>query len=153
MRVLVFASLFIFTDALFASLLILFRRQRQLVLVVGGALVLNVALNLILIPPFSYVGAAVATVVTEGLAGVAMIAAVLRHSGLSLHMAPLPRIALATAGMGFVLWITSPFPFGVTVIAGLVSYALLGYLLGVVTRADLALLLARRAAFSEPPPV
>jgi O-antigen/teichoic acid export membrane protein len=153
MRVLVFASLFVFTDALFASLLILFRQQRQLVLVVGGALVLNVALNLILIPPFSYLGAAVATVVTEGLAGVAMIAAVLRHSGLSLHLAPLPRIALATVGMGFVLWLTSSLPFGVTVIAGLVTYALLGYVLGVVTRADLDLLLARRAAFSEPPPV
>jgi O-antigen/teichoic acid export membrane protein len=153
MRVLVFASLFIFTNALFASLLILFRRQRQLVLLVGGALVLNVALNLILIPPFSYLGAATATVVTEGLVGIAMIAAVLRHSGLSLHLAPLPRIALATAGMGFVLWLTSPLPFGVTVVAGLVAYTFLGYVLGVVTRADLALLLARRAAFSEPPPV
>lgn len=153
MRVLVFASVFIFTDALFASLLILFRQQRQLVLVVGGALVLNVALNLILIPPFSYVGAAAATVATEGLAGVAMIAAVLRQSGLSLHLAPLPRIVVATAGMGFVLWLTSPLPFGVTVIAGLVTYALLGYVLGVVTRSDLDLLLARRAALSEPPPV
>jgi hypothetical protein len=78
---------------------------------------------------------------------------VLHHSGLSLHLAPLPRIALATAGMGFVLWLTSPLPFGVTVVAGLVAYAFLGYMLGVVTRADLALLLARRAAFSEPPPV
>jgi O-antigen/teichoic acid export membrane protein len=153
MRVLVFATVFIFTDTLFASLLILFRQQRQLVLVIGGALVLNVALNLILIPPFSYMGAAAATVVTEGLAGVAMIAAVLRYSGLSLHLAPLPRIVVATAGMGFVLWLTSPFPFGVTVIAGLVTYALLGYVLGVVTRSDFDLLLARRAALSEPPPV
>jgi O-antigen/teichoic acid export membrane protein len=153
MRVLVFASLFIFTNALFASLLILYRRQRVLVLLVGGALVLNVALNLILIPLFSYHGAAAATVVTEGSAGIAMIVAVLRHSDLALNLAPLPRVILATAGMALVLWLAAPLPFGVTVIAGLVAYGLLGYVLGVVTRADLDLLLARRPAVSEAPPV
>jgi hypothetical protein len=62
-------------------------------------------------------------------------------------------LVLATVGMGFMLWLTSPLPFGITVIAGLVAYAVLGYVLGVVTRADLDLLLARRAALPEPPPL
>ena len=136
-----------------ASLLILYRRQRELVLFVGGGLVLNVALNLVLIPLFSYQGAAAATVITEGSVGIAMIAAVLRHSGLVLHLRTLPRIALATAGMCIALWLTSPLPFGVTVLIGLVAYAVLGYVLGVVTRADLDLLLARRPALPEPPPL
>jgi O-antigen/teichoic acid export membrane protein len=153
MRVLVFASLFIFTNVLFASLLILYRRQRQLVVFVGGGLALNIALNLVLIPLFSYQGAAVATVVTEGSVGIAMIAAVLRHSGLALHLGTLPGIALATAGMCVALWLTSPLPLGVTVLVGLVTYAVLGYVLGVVTRADLVLLLARRPALPEPPPL
>ena len=64
-----------------------------------------------------------------------------------------PRIALATAGMCVVLWLALPLPFGVTLLAGMVAYALLGYVLGVVTRADLDLLLARGRALPEPPPL
>jgi O-antigen/teichoic acid export membrane protein len=153
MRVLVFASVFIFTNVLFSSLLILYDQKRPLLLLVAGALVLNVTLNLILIPPYSYVGAAVATVITEGCVGVAITFAALRSAGLSLHLAPLPRIVIASAGMSLVLWLTLPLPFGVTLVAGLAAYAVLSYLLGVVTRADLALLLTRRDTFAESPPV
>jgi O-antigen/teichoic acid export membrane protein len=149
MRVLAFSSIFVFMTALFSSLLVLYERQRQLVVLVAAALALNVALNLILIPAFSYVGAAAASLATQTCFGIALIVAALRYGDLSLHLTPVPRILLATAGMSAVLWLTSSLPFGVTVIAGLVSYAVLGYLLGVVTRADLDLLLAPRASVSQ----
>ena len=153
MRVLVFASVFIFTNVLFSSLLVLYDRRRPLLVLVAGALVLNVTLNLILIPPFSYIGSAVATVATEGSVAVAITFAALRTAGLTLHLAPLPRIVLASAGMSLVLWLLLPLPFGVTLAAGFAAYAVLSYLLGVVTRGDLGLLLARRDTFSESPPV
>jgi O-antigen/teichoic acid export membrane protein len=149
MRVLAFSAIFVFMTALFTSLLVLYERQRQLIAIVVVALAFNVALNLILIPYFTYTGAAAASLATQICFGVAVITAALRYGGLSLHLTPLPRIVLATAGMCAVLWLTSSLPFGVTVIAGLVSYAAMSYLLGIVTKADLDLLLARRASVSE----
>ena len=149
MRILAFGAVFAFTAALFSSLLVLFEEQRQLLVLVAAAFALNVTLNLILIPPFSYLGAASASLATQTFFGVSLALATLSHGRLSLHLSQLPRIVLATAGMCAVLWLTSSLPFGVTVIAGLVSYAVMSYLLGIVTRADLDLLLARRASVSE----
>jgi O-antigen/teichoic acid export membrane protein len=149
MRILAFAAVFAFTTALFSSLLVLLERQRQLLVLVVIAFVLNVALNLILIPPFSYVGAASASVATQAFFGVCLAVAALRRGHLSLHLAQLPRIVLAAAGMCIVLWLTASLPFGVTVLAGLVTYAAMSYLLGIVTRADLDLLRARRASVSQ----
>ena len=149
MRILAFAAVFAFTTALFSSLLVLLGRQRQLLVLVAAAFALNVALNLILIPPFSYLGAASASVATQAFFGMSLAIAALRQGHLSLHLAQLPRIVVATAGMCGVLWLTAPLPLGVTVIAGLVSYAAMSYLLGIVTRADLDLLRARRASVSQ----
>jgi O-antigen/teichoic acid export membrane protein len=149
MRILAFAAVFAFTTALFSSLLVLLERQRLLLVLVIAAFALNVTLNLILIPPFSYLGAASASVATQAFFGVSLAVAALQQGHLSLHLAQLPRIVLATAGMCVVLWLTSPLPFGVTVAAGLVSYAAMSYLLRIVTRADLDLLRARRASVSE----
>jgi O-antigen/teichoic acid export membrane protein len=148
MRILAFAAVFAFTTALFSSLLVLLARQRQLLVLVIAAFVLNVVLNLILIPPFSYNGAASASVATQAFFGVSLGIAALRRGHLSLHLAQLPRIVAATAGMCAVLWLTSSLPFGVTVIAGLVTYTALSYVLGIVTKADLDLLRARRASVS-----
>lgn len=149
MRVLAFSTIFVFMTALFSSLLVLYERQRQLLALVAAALALNVTLNLILIAEFTYTGAAVASVATQTCFGIALIVATLRNGGLSLHLAPVPRILLATVGMSAVLWLTSSLPLGVTVIVGLVSYGGMSYLLGIVTRADFDLLLARRASVSE----
>jgi O-antigen/teichoic acid export membrane protein len=149
MRILAFAAVFAFTTALFSSLLVLLAQQRLLLRLVAAAFALNVVLNLILIPPFSYLGSASASVATQAVFGVALAFAALRQGHLSLHLAQLPRILLATAGMCAVLWLTSALPFGLTVIAGLVSYAALSYMLGIVTKADLDLLRTRRAYVSD----
>ena len=49
-----------------AFVLVSLNRQNKMAVVVAGCTVLNVVLNLILIPHFSYVGAGIATLVTEG---------------------------------------------------------------------------------------
>ena len=97
MRILAFAAIFAFTTALFSSLLVLLGRQRRLLVLVAAAFALNVVLNLILIPQFSYIGAASASVATQAFFGVSLAIAALPHGHLSLHLAPLPRIVLAVA--------------------------------------------------------
>jgi O-antigen/teichoic acid export membrane protein len=67
LRILAPALVFTFVNAVFASLLIALNRQRALILVSLGGLTLNVLANLYAIPRFGYVGAAVTTVVSEGI--------------------------------------------------------------------------------------
>jgi O-antigen/teichoic acid export membrane protein len=145
LRILVFASIFFFTNALFSSLLVIYELERQMAVLAASVVVGNIALNLVLIPAFSYNGAAVATVITEACGGIAMMIWATRSIGSRVDLSPLPRVLGATAGMVAVLWAALSFPLLVTVLAGVVTYAVLAYLLGVVSRSDLALLVPRAA--------
>lgn len=145
LRILSFASIFFFTNALFSALLVIYERQRQLLVLAGSVVVGNIALNLVLIPSFSYTGAAVAAVITGACGGIAMMIWATKSVGSGLDLSPLPRVLAATAGMAVVLWTAQALPLLVTVAAGAIVYAVLAYLLGVVSRSDLALLAQRPA--------
>jgi O-antigen/teichoic acid export membrane protein len=67
LRILAPALVFTFVNAVFAGVLIALNRQRALILVSLAGLTLNVLANLYAIPRFGYVGAAVTTVISEGL--------------------------------------------------------------------------------------
>lgn len=145
LRVLAFATVFMFVNTLFSSLLIVYHEQRRLAWLIAVTLLANVGLNLLLIPPFGPIGAAATTVATEAASGTVLAVWAVRRGRLSLDLSPLPRIAGATLGMAVVLAATQAAPLGVTMAAGAVAYGGLAYLLGVVRRSDLALLLVRRA--------
>jgi O-antigen/teichoic acid export membrane protein len=67
-RILAASLVFIFVSPIFYNLLIAMDRQRDLMAIGVGALLINLTLNLVLIPRYSYNGAAVATILSEGLA-------------------------------------------------------------------------------------
>ena len=67
LRVLTPALVFTFVNSVFAALLIVLNRQRALILVSLGGILLNVLMNLFAITHFGYMGAAVTTVISEGL--------------------------------------------------------------------------------------
>jgi O-antigen/teichoic acid export membrane protein len=145
LRILLLSSIFFFTNALFSSLLVIYDLERQMAMLVAAVVAGNIALNLVLIPAFSYTGAAVATVITEVCGGVAMMIWATRSVGARIDLSPVPRILGATAGMVAAVWAALAFPLLVTVLVGVLVYALLAYLLGVVSRSDLALLVPRAA--------
>lgn len=65
LRILIFALALIFFGHFFNAILIAGNLQKKLMLVLGFAAILNVSLNLIFIPKFSYYAAAYVSVVTE----------------------------------------------------------------------------------------
>jgi O-antigen/teichoic acid export membrane protein len=74
LRILSIGLVFAFANAVFAGAALALDRQRALVAVTAVGLTVNVALNLLLIPRYSYSGAAAATVVTEILGCAAVFA-------------------------------------------------------------------------------
>ena len=65
LRILVFALAFIFFGNFFNSVLVAANLQKKLMLMLGFAAILNIVLNLIFIPKFSYLGAAYVSMLTE----------------------------------------------------------------------------------------
>lgn len=65
LQILAWHILLFFMYALLANVLISINRQNQMAITVGSCALMNVVLNLALIPHFSYIGAAMATIATE----------------------------------------------------------------------------------------
>ncbi|HEV3479802.1 MAG TPA: flippase [Gaiellaceae bacterium] len=86
LRILAPALVFTFVNAVFAAVLIALNRQRALILVSLAGLALNVLVNLYAIPRFGYVGAAVTTVISEGIGLCAVF--VLARRALSFRLSP-----------------------------------------------------------------
>lgn len=90
-RVVVLSECLAFGTQLALVPLVAAGRQRLYPVIAGLGLLLNVGLNLVLIPAYSYTGAAAATLITDVLVLVAMLAELRRTPGLR----PVPRPPLA----------------------------------------------------------
>lgn len=105
------------------AVLVAYDRQDLMLRTVVWAAGVNVLLNVALIPPFGMIGAAAATVATEG---VRTWLSARYAAGLSMVMPPVRRFAkvgLAAVVMGVMTWLAAQAPVLVTVAVGAVSYA------------------------------
>ena len=86
----------------------LYRRTWVQGCMVGSAAILNVALNLVLIPPWGAIGAAFATLVSFASAMVASLILGRRHMKLSLPLHDVGKILLSCALLALVVFVTLP---------------------------------------------
>jgi O-antigen/teichoic acid export membrane protein len=100
--------------------------------VYGLSVLVNVLLNIVLIPRWGPVGAAVATVVCEWLNLALVVRMVRREFGLSLSYEGLWRYILAAVAMSVVIWLSRGLGLPVEILMGLAAFAgglmMLGYL-------------------------
>lgn len=82
LQILLFATVISYFNHLTGYSLIAFGRQRLSMFIALGALIFNVLANLVLIPIYSYTGAAVVTIATEGLVLLLSLFAVKKTTGL-----------------------------------------------------------------------
>ena len=100
--------------------------------VYGLSVLVNVLLNIALIPRWGPVGAAIATVVCEWLNLALVVRMAQREFGLSLSCEGLWRYALAAATMSVVVWLSHGFGLPLEILLGFVAFAgglmMVGYL-------------------------
>ena len=112
-------------------------RQRAVLAVASANAILNVALNLWLIPRWDLDGAALATLATEAL-GLSLYLVFLRRDlGGAFHRPALVRVLGVNAALGLLLLAMRGQPWLVVVAAAVALYAALLRLTGLVTGADL----------------
>lgn len=102
LRILIFAAGVDFFSIFFAGFLIAWNRQRDLTLLQGVALLLNIAVNAVLIPFYGYIGASVSTVLSRSLIFIVCFIWVLRRIH-RVEIRPLFQGILATLVMALFL--------------------------------------------------
>lgn len=132
LQILSWVSGILFLNIFLATLLTAANQQKKLVYVQICGLITNVSLNLILIPKYSFVGAALATLATEGLVlAFCLLFAMIRITRL-LEFSFIPKALLATAGMIAFCMFAREYNFllvlaGATVVYFVLLYAVKGF--------------------------
>jgi O-antigen/teichoic acid export membrane protein len=153
LAILVGAFTIIASGYTFGFMIIVLNMQRRLIAWATAGLVVNVVLNLLLLPRYGFVAAAWVTVATELLVIGLMVRAVLPEIEHTISLDRLTRIALASAAMGFSMWAlrTTGAPLWLLAIAALVIYAWGLFALRAWTLDELRAALARGGGGGEMP--
>jgi O-antigen/teichoic acid export membrane protein len=123
--------------------------QRQLLAIAAVGLVVNVVLNVALIPPFSYIGASVATTVTEGAILVMSLWVARRWAGLLWPIDRLLPLLLAAGVMALALVAGFALEPVLQLVVGLVAYVVALPLTRALTWSDLSGVIKRDAVIVE----
>ena len=129
------------------SLLVSIDKQNEMALIVGTTAFVNVILNLILIPSFSYVGAAVATIITETMLFGLYIYLLSKY----LYILPFRKIVIgpivASLIMGLFIYVCASVNLILLVMLAVILYFVTLYLTGCFSKEDIDLL---RQVFKMP---
>lgn len=132
LRILLGATFAIFFGTIYANLLIVVRRQATLARIYFWAMLGNIAANYVVIPRWSYTGAAWTTLLTEGAVTCAMVIVLKRSGWLATDFRIMPRAALAAAGMTALLKALPGAPVWISVTVGAAAYGVLAVALGAI---------------------
>jgi len=131
------AAAFIFIASIAQGILISAHHQRRLLVITAWGFVVNLGLNLALIPSYSYIGASVATSVTEGIVLAVTLYALRTRLGLVWPSAGLVRTLVPCIALAVTLLLGFAIPVEAQIVAGGVVYAVAALGVGVVTPDDL----------------
>ncbi|MCP4582419.1 MAG: flippase [candidate division Zixibacteria bacterium] len=137
LKILIWALALMFVNMIQSAHLIARDLSKQLMIITGIGAIINIILNFILIPRFSFSGAAVATVVSEVLAGIGFFLLLRRHLPLSQLLSWLGRLIPAIAAMSLFLIFTPALNVILRIIGGAVIFAVILTLSKGLTRQDL----------------
>ena len=139
LKILIFAAAAIFLGALFSNMIISFEKQKNLTYIYGFGVIVNLTANFILIPDYSYYGAAIATVVTELLALILMVVVVYKNISVLPSFKDFYKYLIAGLAMVLPLYFLNLNLFILIILGGLVYFGFL-WLLGGISKNQIALL-------------
>jgi len=132
LRILIFALALIFFGNFFNSILIAGNKQNKLLKILSLVAIFNILLNLILIPKFSYLGAAFSSVFTEFLVVLGGVYVVSKELNYFPQIKNFSKIIFSGIIMVLFFFLFRQYNFLVVGIIGSILYILSLWLLGVV---------------------
>jgi O-antigen/teichoic acid export membrane protein len=136
LRILIFALALIFYGHLFTNILIAGAHQKKLMYALVAAAAINIGANAVLIPLYSYTGAAIVSVITESFVVVSTVFIALRYTAYTFTSIKIFYILLAGAAM-IALYAFLPFTGFVSAFFAVTAYVALLFAFRVITRSDI----------------
>lgn len=136
LQILIITAIFLFTSHAFGYILVAAGHQKRLIAPYIFFTLFNVAVNFMVIPRFSYIGAAAATVATEIIVIGVTAYLVKRHLGLIPSFKRVRKIMLASLAMGAVVYFFKD-NIASAAATGALTYLLVLYFLRGVSRDDI----------------
>jgi len=140
--------LLLYVNSILSVTLVSLNEEHKLTLVAGLALVLNLGLNLALIPRYQHIAAASTTAATEGFILIYLLAVMPRDLLARSNLVVVAKAGAASAAMGLALFALRDQNLGLLIALGAAIYALVGILVRLVPAEDFRLVtaaLARRS--------
>lgn len=137
LQILIFAVSLSFINALFTNSIVVFGNQRKLILPYAVATVFNLASNFLLIPRYSYVAAAITTVITEVIIVVATYLIVNSSIYVGLSLKNLAKTLLCGIVVAAFLYTIPGIYFIISALLGAALFMLLLYALGVIKQSNI----------------
>lgn len=143
LRILVFALMFMFFGHFFNSILLSGNLQKKLMLALAGCAAFNIIANLILIPRYSFVGAAATSVFTEMLVVGITFYLVVKHLNYKPRLDNGSKILFSGLVMAGFLYFLPNLNFFVLAIGSAAVYFLFLWLTRIITKQELVSVFAR----------
>jgi len=144
LQILIFALASIFFGHLFTNILIAGSQQKKLMLALIAAAIINIVANIILIPLYSYTGAAIVSVITEIFVVATTSFIVVRYTPYKFTSIKLPFILLAGSTM-ILIHLTLPLPPFITASISIIVYSILLFAFRVIRRDDIIHILPKKS--------
>ncbi len=145
LRILIFALVFIFYGNLFNSILLSANLQKTLMKILTACAVFNIGFNMLLIPRFSYIGAAWVSVATEMLVVLLTVYYTIKLVDYKFSWQGWGRILLSGAGMAIFLFVFKGSGFIFSALGSSVVYGLLLWLTRAITLQEVKVLAPKLA--------
>lgn len=139
-QVLIWVIPIIFITYLLTNILYVINKQRIVTIITGLVLIVNISLNIFLIPQFSYIGAAMATVLTEGFGFIIIFYYTSKYFfRISVKQNIMKPIAGGLIIIIFIYILKVYVNWMFAAILGIFSFVLVFYLLNIITNEDIKL--------------
>lgn len=112
LKVLLFAMLFAFVNAMFGILLVVVNKQTRLLYINGAAVIINLLTNLAVIPVFGFRGAAATSVATEFFILICTFIVAKKYLPLNLNYLRTLKMIFSALVMGVVIYLSQPLTYG-----------------------------------------
>lgn len=144
LKILIFAVGIIFIGNLFGHLVVAIGVQKKIVKVYLVGAILNISLNLILIPAYSYIGASVSTVITELVVVILSFFVIKKALGYIPSFGLFGKALLSSIVMGLILYLAGNTTIIILIPLGAIIYISTLYLLGGLPKEILELFKERK---------
>ena len=128
LQLLILGLFFIFFQAMFSHAIVAIDKQKSTIFAYAITAAIGLSGYFILIPSMGALGAAITTVVTEGIVACLVVFMTIKFTGLRPNMTRLKAALLSSAGMTALLWLTTDWHVLLRVIIAVVAYGALLFL-------------------------